>query len=186
MKELVFASGNAQKFAEAEAILSSFGYNLRMRSCQLEELQTTDETKLVRRKCIDAYKLIGRALFVEHTSLRLPHLGGFPAGLTQPFLKTVGLENAVKLLFDSRSQVALGVTTIAYTDGRTITTVHGEMQGKLVPTPSTAAGDWEGFGWNQIFVPDGYSETLAKLGMHEKNKISMRRAALERLVTVLA
>lgn len=185
MKELIFASGNAQKFAEAESILSPLGISLILRPCRLDELQTTDETKLIRRKCLDAYRMIGRPLFVEHTSLRLPHLGGFPGGITEPFLKTVGLPNAAKILSDSSYPTAYGVTTVAYTDGRTIKTVFGQILGKIASVPDAASDAWEGFGWNQIFIPDGYSQTFAKLGLVEKNKVSMRRVALENLVKLI-
>ena len=123
---------------------------------------------------------------MEHTSLRLPHLGGFPGGLTEPFLQTVGVVNAARLLFDPVHTQAIGVTTIAYTDGRTLKAVSGEMVGGIVKVPDSASNAWEGFGWNQIFIPLGYSETLAKLGVAEKNKVSMRRVALENLVKALS
>ena len=55
VKELIFATGNTHKYSEAKAILASMEIDLRLRICRLDELQTTDETKLIRRKCLDAY-----------------------------------------------------------------------------------------------------------------------------------
>lgn len=181
MTQLVFASGNEHKFAETKDILRDLGVSIQFRKCELKELQTTNVTDLIRQKCLDAYSMVGRTLFVEHTTLHNLHYGGFPGGLTSPFLSTVGLKGAAELLGQPGRNAATATTTIAFTDGRTIQVVKGEMTGTICDTPEVAVSEWEKFGWNSIFVPDGYTNTLASLGMTEKNKISMRRAALTEL-----
>lgn len=52
----------------------------------------------------------------------------------------------------------------------------GRTYGKIVPPRGDAA-----FGWDPIFLPDGYDETYAEMSIETKNKISHRAAALDRL-----
>lgn len=58
-------------------------------------------------------------------------------------------------------------------------TVHcdGTCEGKIISQPSGKGG----FGYDPLFVPDGYSKTFAELGEEVKNKISHRAKALEKL-----
>lgn len=182
MGELVFASSNQHKFDEAREILASSGVGLRFRHCDIDELQTTDVARLIHQKCLDAYARIARPLIVEHTTLHSVTYGGFPAGLTSVFLKTVGLAGATDLLGRPGKNRATATTTVAFTDGKTITTFEGSMDGEILGTPAITDTDWKKFGWNAIFKPDGFSASLAEIGATQKNTFSMRKVALERLV----
>lgn len=182
MGELVFASSNQHKFDEAREILKSLGVGLRFRRCSIDELQTTDVARLIHKKCLDAYGQIARPLIVEHTTLHSAKYGGFPAGLTSVFLKTVGLAGATDMLGRPGKNQATATTTVAYTDGKKITTFEGSMNGEILDAPTVTDTDWKKFGWNAIFKPDGFSKSLAEIGPAHKNSFSMRRIALEKLV----
>jgi XTP/dITP diphosphohydrolase len=56
----------------------------------------------------------------------------------------------------------------------------GEIRGRIVP-PRGAGG----FGWDDIFIPDGHSQTFSELGPDKKQAISMRRRAIDALKTHL-
>lgn len=59
--------------------------------------------------------------------------------------------------------------------------VRGECPGRIVETPSGAGG----FGYDPLFVPDGYDRTYADLGEAEKNRISHRARALAAVKTIM-
>ena len=60
--------------------------------------------------------------------------------------------------------------------------VVGRLDGKISDEPRGG----KGFGWDPIFIPDGYNKTFGEMEMEEKSKISMRKIALEELRAYLA
>ena len=58
---------------------------------------------------------------------------------------------------------------------------EGKIDGKII---FNKRGD-NGFGYDSIFIPDGYTKTFAELSLIEKNKISHRSQALKRLIIFL-
>ena len=67
-----------------------------------------------------------------------------------------------------------------FPDGETLV-ARGECKGRIVGAPT---GE-NGFGYDPLFVPDGYDKTFALLTKEEKNTISHRAKALERLEKLL-
>jgi XTP/dITP diphosphohydrolase len=57
----------------------------------------------------------------------------------------------------------------------------GEIQGRIAKQPQ---GN-EGFGYDPIFIPEGYNQTFAQLGLDLKNKLSHRHKALKKLKSYL-
>ena len=58
---------------------------------------------------------------------------------------------------------------------------EGRIEGKIAEKPKGTAG----FGYDPVFVPDGYQLSFAELGLEEKNKISHRALAVEKLTKYL-
>lgn len=185
MTVLILVTGNDHKFSEASAIARELGLTLEQARMRLTEIQTADISSIVDRKAKDAFARIGRPLFVEHTSLHIEFANGFPAGLTRTFLKTLGDDRVCELFGATGRNKAVGRTTIGYCDGRRVYQVDGELHGVIAKAPSGALTGWEQFGWSRVFIPAGYDKTLSELGMAEKNKFSMRRAALIKLASFL-
>jgi len=94
---LRFLSSNSNKIAETRSILSCAGFELIPVKKKLEEIQSENVELLVRDKCIKAFRLIGRPVFVEHTGLFIDALNGFPGGLTQIFWDNLGARRVSKL-----------------------------------------------------------------------------------------
>src|SRR5688500_14043860 len=92
-----FASNNTHKIAEASAILAAARIKVVAAPLKLEEMQTTDTSRLVRDKVLKAYGSIGRPLFVEHTGLSIDALNGFPGGLTQIFWDSLKADRFAEL-----------------------------------------------------------------------------------------
>ena len=68
----------------------------------------------------------------------------------------------------------VSVITMIYPHGDKIV-ARGECQGRIIFEERGSGG----FGYDPLFVPDGYDSTFAELGAEEKNKISHRARALE-------
>ena len=82
--------------------------------------------------------------------------------------------------FESSTAHYTAAIAMATKDG--IYTVHGHMYGTAITTPR---GD-KGFGYDPMFIPEGFEKTLGELDDEVKNKISHRGRALENAQAVLA
>jgi XTP/dITP diphosphohydrolase len=176
---LRFLSSNAGKLAEVRAILAAAGLDIIAVEKKLDEVQSADVELLVRDKCIKAYRLIGRPVFVEHTGLYIDALNGFPGGLTQVFWDALGSERVVRLFAKEDGGRAMARTRIGYCDGRRVRQFEGQVSGRLSAEPRGDAAQW-----GCIFIPDGSDRTLAEMG-EGRNEVSTRRKALDQLVVFL-
>jgi XTP/dITP diphosphohydrolase len=177
---LRFLSSNPHKIAEARAILSAAGFDLIAVEKKLDEIQSDDVELLVRDKCIKAFRLIGRPVFVEHTGLYIEALNGFPGGLTQIFWARLGAERVAQLFAREDDGRAFARTRIGYCDGRCVHQFEGEVSGRLVSEPRGDPSQWD-----CVFIPEGSDRTLAEMG-ERKNDVSMRRKALDQLAAFLS
>jgi XTP/dITP diphosphohydrolase len=181
MSKIRFLSNNKFKIQEAKRILNPNGFTIVPIKYKIEELQTENTESLVRDKAIKAFVKVGHPLFVEHTGLYLDYLNGFPGGLTQIFWDKLQAEKFAELFgqISGRDKVT-AKTIIGYVDGKKVQFFQGEVIGKISHEPR---GD-RSFQWDCVFVPDGYTRTFAELGK-EKDKISMRKRALDSFVNFL-
>lgn len=170
-----FLSANPFKIAEVTQILEPQGIEAVAVNHKIDEIQTTDVRALLRDKAIKAYQHIGRPLFVEHTGLYTEALNEFPGGLTQVFWDTLGPDRVASLFEALGNQRVIAKTHIAYIDGKTIRIFEGEVSGRFSSEPRGSRD----FQWDCVFIPDGHDKTFAEMGADTKNKISMRRRALD-------
>ncbi len=147
---------------------------------KIEEIQTIDVAALVYDKCIKAFQRVSRPIFVEHTSLEISPLNGFPGGLTQVFWDTLEAERFTEIFGSLPAPRVKATTRVAFCDGKRIHQFDGEVMGTISPEPR---GNRD-FQWDCVFIPDGEKQTFAEMGA-KKNEISMRRAALEEFATFL-
>ena len=170
-----FVTGNSNKVREAGEIL-----NIPLEQVEVKglfEMQTQNLDELVRHKCQQAYQALKSPVLVEDSGLKFNAWNGLPGTLVKWFETTVGCEGMLKMLqnFDDRSATA--VCCIAIHDGKEIQVVSGEVIGTIA---SKIRGN-KGFGWDVFFVPEGYKKTFAEMESEEKNAISHRKIALEKL-----
>jgi XTP/dITP diphosphohydrolase len=170
-----FVSRNEFKLTETATILRSLGIEIVPVKQTIEELQTTDVSRLVRDKALRAFTRIGRELFVEHTGLRLKVLKGLPGGLTQVFWDTLRADKMSELFGSEEEGTVEAVTDLCYIDGRQFHEFGGAITGRISKQPR-GSGDFQ---WDCVFIPDKTTQTFAEMGSDEKNKISMRKKALD-------
>jgi XTP/dITP diphosphohydrolase len=175
--DLRFVTKNEYKFSEFEKLFEGTGHRILQSTEIIDEIQTEDLESLVLDKLIKAYNKIRRPVFVHHTGLQLEKLAGLPNGLTEIFWERLQNERLCNLFSDTS---VIAVTLIAYCDGKSLKTFRGEARGKIAPTPRGP----EGFQWDPIFIPEGFSETFAEMG-DRKHAVSMRRLAINQFVAYL-
>jgi inosine triphosphate pyrophosphatase len=170
---LHFLSGNPNKVREVQAILG----DVVPLDIELPEIQSLDAREIIRAKLLSALAHRHGEFFVEDTSLYLECLNGLPGPLVKWFLQTMGPHGLWTLAERAGDHRAHAVTLIGYArDAAHLHFFEGRLEGAIVaPRGSTT------FGFDPIFVPQGETRTLAELSGQEKNAISMRRAALEKL-----
>jgi inosine triphosphate pyrophosphatase len=170
---LYVITGNTNKFLEVAEILDE----VTQINLDLPEIQEIDPHKVIREKLLDALKHHKGALIVEDTSFFLDCLPGLPGPLFKWFEKTIGAQGVYEIAkrFNSFGASAKSCVGLAKSEDE-IFFFEGEIRGKVVP-PTKG----EGFGFDFIFQPEGYTKTFAQLGRAEKNNFSHRRIALNKL-----
>lgn len=170
---LYFITGNKNKLAEVQAILPA----VEQLDLDLPEIQEIDAREVIKAKLLEAQKHHSGEFMVEDTSLYFDCLHGLPGPLIKWFMKTIGNEGLFELADKLGDYRAEAKTIIGYAKSPTeIYYFEGVLKGKII-APSGASN----FGWDPIFQADGYEQSFADLGQEEKNKISMRRLAVNQL-----
>ncbi|MEK7435213.1 MAG: non-canonical purine NTP pyrophosphatase [Cyanobacteriota bacterium] len=175
MKELFFATGNKNKVLEVEKILN---FKIIQFDVDLLEIQSINVEEVVKHKIIEAYNIIKKPVLVEDTALSIVAWNNLPGALIKYFIQSVGNDGFIKMLNDFENKTAIAKTSLAYFDGKNLIIKTGEIKGCI----SDKITGSNGFGWDNIFIPDNNKKTFAEMDYEEKNLFSMRRIALESLI----
>lgn len=173
-----FITGNKGKFEEAKAILDG---EIEQLDIDLPEIQELDPHKIIEAKLKAAFEHHSGEMIVEDGGVYLEALGGFPGPLIKWYWQALGPQKIFEVCEKLGNNMARIQVIIGYSKGQDIKYFEGEMTGKVV-APTGA----EGFGWDVVFVPDGYDKTFAEMDVSVKNSISHRRQALDKLKEYLA
>ncbi len=169
-----FATKNANKLREVNEIL---GRSLEQIAVELYEPQGLDVAEVIREKAEDAFHKTGKFVLVEDTALEFLAWNGLPGALIKWFLETVGNEGLLKMLVGVENRRAIAKTAVGFFDGNKSHVFVGEIEGMISKTVRGSGG----FGWDPIFIPDGFDKSFAEMTSEEKNAVSMRRHALEKM-----
>lgn len=171
---IYFITSNENKVKEAEAIL---GRKLSKIALEIDEIQEIEVEKVVKDKARKAYLKTKNPVLVEDTAFYLEAWNGFPGALIKWLLKTVGNKGICKLMEKEKNRNVTAKTCFCLCDGKKFNIFTGELKGKIPAKPKGETG----FGWDPIFIPQGYKKSFAEMSREEKNQISMRKLALEKL-----
>lgn len=147
----IFISGNQNKI---EYLSKTLGFTLDHQKIDLDEIQSSDPKVVIEHKVRQAYELIKKPVLVEDTSLSFNALDSLPGPFVKYFVDAKnGLENMCRMLdgFDDRS--AYGSVIYGHFDGKELRFFEGRLDGTIAQHPR---GDG-GYGWDKIFIPEGYS-----------------------------
>ena len=185
--ELIVATNNKGKIKEIKEILNDVELiTLKEAGIEIEVVEdrdTSEENSL--KKAMEISKISGKVCIADDTGLYIDALGGFPGVQTARFLgenatqeeRNEYLINKLKGITEREKRKAKVVTCIAFAnvDG-TSQVFRGEIEGYI----SKEKKGNNGFGFDEIFeLEDG--RTLAELDAEEKNNISSRKIALNKL-----
>jgi len=170
---LYFITGSKNKLNEAKSVIPI----VEQLDIDLPEIQDVDARKIIKAKLLEALNHRKAEFIVEDTSLYFECLGGLPGPLIKWFMKTIGNEGLSNIIAKLGNAKAEAKTIIGYAKSpEEIYYFEGSIKGNIVYPRGKS-----NFGWDPIFQPEGYSKSFAEMGQDEKNKISMRRLALNKL-----
>ena len=189
MTEIIFATNNAHKLAEVQAVLGD-GFRLKTpRECGItEEIPETQPTLEgnASQKARYLHNRTGGNCFADDTGLEVCALGGAP-GVHSARYATDGhdFEANNRLLLknlqgvtDRRARFRTVISLILNGEEHLF---EGIVEGRIADRPSGV----EGFGYDPLFIPDGFEKTFAEMTAEEKNEISHRGRAVRRLADFL-
>ena len=204
---LIFATNNAHKLAEARAILPMSIASLSEVGIH-EDIPETgvslEENSLQKAQYV--FDRLHKACFADDTGLEVDCLNGAPGYMTaryngEPVDST---RNMLKLLAEMSAATAAALRCTAtgsaataalrqrrgaqfrtvitlIRDNGEICQVSGIVRGRIALEMSGAGG----FGYDPVFIPEGYDKTFSELGEELKNHISHRARALQELLKIL-
>lgn len=120
-----------------------------------------------------------RAQLVEDTCLCFHALGGLPGPYIKWFLDKVGHDGLNQMLAGFDDKRAYALCTFGYSsgvEGEEAVVFSGRTEGRIVA--ARKKGDGPAFGWDPVFLPDGFEVTYAEMDKEVKNGISHRFKAL--------
>lgn len=190
MKNLVFATGNIHKLQEVQGLFKE-GFAL---SC-LKDVNITEEIPETADNLVDnalqkaryVYEKCGIPCFADDTGLEVDALGGAPGVYSARYAgeqkdSKLNMLLLLKNMNGKTNRDARFRTIIAYIDENSQEHIfEGEIKGKII---ENMAGE-NGFGYDPIFVPEGYEETFAELSSEIKNTISHRARAMEKFLSYI-
>lgn len=189
---LVVASHNAGKLREIGDLLSPF----RVQTVSATELDLPEPEEPGRTfaanaelKAHAAVAASGLPALADDSGLAIDALGGAPGVDTVDWmgpqrLSSVAIARAERELAhvpeERRTAHMVCALALAWPDGH-LETFEGRVDGRLVFPPRGTAG----FGFDPVFVPEGYAKTFAELGLDAKRQLSHRGRALAKLIAAV-
>lgn len=168
MKQFTFVTGNEKKAAYLSKLL---GLPVEHHRVHIDEIQNTDVAQLVAHKAKQAYKILGEPVLVEDQSLQFNALGSLPGPFIKFFIEEKdGLEICCRMLDGFTDRCAYAECTFGYYDGKELTLFTSGLQGTVPDKPRGSGG----YGWDPIFIPEGYTKTRAELTQAEDHGVYLR------------
>ena len=180
MTDLTFVSTNPGKVREVRGLLAPFGVRVRWKRRALPEPQADTLEEVVAAKLSAVRDLPGFVL-VEDSGLFVPSLHGFPGVYSAHFLKVWKFGPLLELL-ERRDRSAFFRTVAGLQRGRRRWTFVGEVAGSIARRPRGR----NGFGYDPIFIPSGFTRTFAEISEAQKNALSHRARAVVQVGQMLA
>ena len=183
--QIVFATNNENKLREIRNILGTSFTLLSLSDLNINDDVPENEPDLEGNSMLKArhiHKMLNMNVFADDTGLEIEALDGLPGVNSARFAgedKNSGsnIDKVLEMMGDTANRRARFRTVIALIlDGREYF-FDGIVNGRII----TEKRGREGFGYDPVFVPEGSDRTFAEMPLNEKNKISHRARAFEKL-----
>ncbi len=188
-RKIVFATNNLHKLSEVQHILGNHFLLLSLGDLEFyhdipEDHETLEENASQKARFI--YNRFMVDCFADDTGLEVDALSGKPGVYSARYAgdQKSTHDNVRKLLVDLNGQIARGAqfrTVISLIINGKEKQFEGIIKGRII---DELRGE-KGFGYDPVFVPEGYSKTFAELDLSIKNQISHRAIAIQKLVSYL-
>jgi XTP/dITP diphosphohydrolase len=187
--KMVVATNNAHKLKEIAAILGQEIELLSLKDIQcFADIPETADTLEgnARQKAMYIYENYGMDCFADDTGLEVEALGGAPGVFSARYAgeghdSEANMQKLLKELAGKENRKAQFRTVICLIRNGKEHLFEGIVKGEIIQEKRGG----EGFGYDPIFVPEGYDLTFAELGDDVKNTISHRARAVEKLCQFL-
>ncbi len=186
---LVFATHNKNKAAEIQKMVNDPYEVITLTDLNiLDEIPETGSNlqanALIKARYV--HQMLGYNCFADDTGLEVGALNGEPGVHSARYAGTAKNDNAnmdliLQKLYNQSNRSARFVTCICLFWMDEMYVFEGELRGKII---DTKIGN-NGFGYDPIFMPDGYDITLAQMDMFNKNQISHRGKAFKKMAEFL-
>ncbi len=188
--KIVFATNNQNKLMEVRKILGNKFQVLSLEDIGChedipEKGQTLEDNALIKAQYV--YNKYHVDCFADDTGLEVDALGGAPGVYSARYAGGVGHDsnaNMTKLLHElenNNNRKARFRTIITLIQGGKVTKFEGIVKGEIIQQRRGG----EGFGYDPVFQPEGYSQTFAEMSTGVKNQISHRARAVQKLAEFL-
>ena len=191
LSEVVFASHNAGKIKEIKELLQPFGINVKaaldMELPDVEETGSTfAENSLLKSQTIA--ELTGLPCIADDSGLCVDALNGTPGVYSARYAPNRDFDKGMeKLLAEmaqspnkSRKAHFSCVISLAFPNGG-YELFEGRVDGHIAAEKQGIGG----FGYDPLFIPDGFAKSFAQMSKDEKNQVSHRGRAVEKLKAYL-
>lgn len=189
MERFVFATHNANKSAEIGKITAGMIEIVNLDQVGInEDIPETGDTfeSNALQKATFVFDRLGLNCFADDSGLMVEALDNEPGVFSaryagEPVDMKRNIEKLLANIKDKTNRNAKFVTVIALIQKGEQHFFKGEINGTIIDTPRGT----NGFGYDPIFVPNGYDKTFAELSSEEKNRISHRSKAMNLLLEYL-
>lgn len=187
--ELVFATGNEHKAQEVQAILASAGVDLKVLTYSGQEPVESGtsflENALIKARA--AFTATGKPSFADDSGIAVEVMGGSPGIFSAIWSGTkndkVNRDLLLAQLIDipEADRAASFVCTLAMVDRDSEVSFTGVWPGRI----ALAESGENGFGYDPVFIPEGFEISAAELDPEVKNALSHRSMALGQMASYL-
>ena len=181
LKKILFATNNLNKIKEIQAITPEYIQLLSLKEANIfEDLPETGQTIEANstQKATRAYELSNLTCIAEDTGLEVEGLNDEPGVLSGRYAgenssSEENIEKLLKSLNQIKNRKARFKTVITFKTADIIIQFDGIIKGSI----SKERKGSNGFGYDSVFIPEGYEETFAEMDFEKKNEMSHRKKA---------
>jgi XTP/dITP diphosphohydrolase len=190
VQKLLFATSNVHKLEEIRALVPQSFEIIGLKDVGFDEAipetgQTFEENALLKSRYL--HRLFGGNVFSDDSGIEVEALEGRPGVFSARFAGegASDAQNCSKLLDEMHSESnrkARFVAVISLIYNNIEYSFKGEVRGRIAASPIGK----NGFGYDPVFIPDGFDKTFGELPSAIKNRLSHRAVAVRKLVDFLS